>query len=122
MTYIKNIAVMVWIVLVSGPLWAADLVMVDETGCVWCQRWTDEIAPIYPKTTEGKYAPLRRINVSVISDEVVLARRVGFTPTFLLVEDGAELARIEGYPGEDFFWPLLERMLRTHTNYGDENG
>ena len=35
-----------------------------------------------------------------------------FTPTFVLVREGRELARIEGYPGEDFFWGLLAAMLR----------
>ena len=25
--------------------------------------------------------------------------------------DGNEVSRIEGYPGEDFFWGLLGRML-----------
>jgi hypothetical protein len=45
------------------------------------------------------------------------ARPVVFTPTFVLVEDGQELARIEGYPGEDFFWGLLARMLEEHTDY-----
>jgi hypothetical protein len=34
-----------------------------------------------------------------------------FTPTFVLVEDGTEAGRIEGYPGEDFFWPLLAKLI-----------
>jgi hypothetical protein len=25
--------------------------------------------------------------------------------------DGVEAGRIEGYPGEDFFWPLLADMI-----------
>jgi hypothetical protein len=36
---------------------------------------------------------------------------VNFTPTFVLLVDGVERNRIEGYPGEDFFWGLLGRML-----------
>ena len=34
-----------------------------------------------------------------------------------LVDDGRELSRIEGYPGEDFFWGLLEMMLTEHTDF-----
>ena len=26
------------------------LIMAEEEGCVWCARWNEEIAPIYPKT------------------------------------------------------------------------
>ena len=41
-----------------------ELVMVEEEGCMWCQRWLEEIGPIYPKSSEGKRAPLRRIDIS----------------------------------------------------------
>ena len=34
----------------------------------------------------------------------------------------AEVARIEGYPGEDFFWGLLEMMLKAKTGYTDGTG
>ncbi len=40
-----------------------------------------------------------------------------FTPTFVLVENGVELARIEGYPGEDFFWGLLGMILKQNTDF-----
>ena len=39
------------------------------------------------------------------------ATPVVLTPTFVLMEDGAEAGRIEGYPGEDFFWGLLGQMI-----------
>jgi hypothetical protein len=45
---------------------------------------------------------------------VALKSPVRFTPTFVLVQDGRELGRIEGYPGEDFFWGLLERLMLQH--------
>jgi hypothetical protein len=37
--------------------------------------------------------------------------RIIYTPTFVLAENGEELGRIEGYPGDAFFWGLLERLL-----------
>ncbi|KIN63348.1 Protein SoxS [Sulfitobacter noctilucicola] len=89
-----------------------QLVMVEEKGCIWCARWNEEIAPIYPKTSEGKAAPLRRIDIHAPRpDDVDFARSLHFTPTFVLVVDGQEVSRLEGYPGEDFFWGLLEKML-----------
>jgi len=92
---------------------AAELIMVEEPGCVWCARWNAEIGPIYPKTAEASRAPLRRIDLSDVSDSgITFKSRVTFTPTFVLVEDGQEITRIEGYPGEDFFWGLLAEMLK----------
>jgi hypothetical protein len=90
----------------------AVLIMVEEHGCVWCARWNDEIAPIYPKTEEGKAAPLQRIDIHAKRPEgIAFARRLSYTPTFVLVVNGTEVSRIEGYPGEDFFWGLLGQML-----------
>ena len=39
------------------------LLMAEEQGCYWCGRWNEEIGPIYPKTTEGQSAPLRRYDL-----------------------------------------------------------
>ncbi|AXI42122.1 hypothetical protein [Sulfitobacter sp. SK011] len=103
--------------LTALPVWAVELVMVDQPGCVYCARWEAEIGPIYPKTSEGRFAPLRRVNIRDVQEDVDLKRRVVFTPTFLVVEDGAELIRLEGYPGMDFFWPLLDEILRETTDY-----
>ena len=44
-------------------------------------------------------------------NSVVLKSPVRYTPTFVVVEDGKEKARIEGYPGEFFFWGVLEKLL-----------
>jgi thioredoxin-related protein len=104
---------------VAGALWgaapakAAELLMFEQAGCVWCQRFDREIAPIYPKTEEGRLAPLRRIE---LGDEDAafadLAAPVRYAPTFVLVEDGREVARIPGYAGEEAFWGLLADMTK----------
>ena len=88
-----------------------NLVMVEEQGCIWCARWNRDISVEYPKTAEGRAAPLRRVEIGNIPDDLTLASRPQFTPTFILVRDGTELSRLEGYAGEDFFWGLLGRML-----------
>ena len=88
------------------------LLMVEEQGCVWCARWDDDIAPIYPKTAEGRAAPLQRIDIhESLPEGMTFARGLNFTPTFVLMVDDQEASRIEGYPGEDFFWGLLGQML-----------
>ncbi len=88
------------------------LLMAEEAGCYWCAKWNEEIAGIYPKTAEGQTAPLQRYDLHRETPDVTFARRVHFTPTFVLVEDGQEVGRIEGYPGEDFFWGLLGQMFQ----------
>ncbi|KHA51132.1 hypothetical protein [Sulfitobacter geojensis] len=88
------------------------LIMVEEDGCMWCARWNEEIADIYPKTDAGKAAPLRRMDIHApLPDDLAFSRKLVFTPTFVLMVDGKEVSRLEGYPGEDFFWGIFEKML-----------
>lgn len=97
------------------PAQAAELVMYRTAGCPYCAAWDRAIGPIYPKTDIGKRAPLRHADIGSRNlPGVVLKSPVRFTPTFVLVDDGRELGRIEGYPGEDFFWGLLERLMLQH--------
>jgi hypothetical protein len=113
----RKIAAFLLFMVPALPAGAVDLVMVEETGCIYCAQWDEEIGPIYDKTAEGRFAPLRRLDRHDVGEDIDLQRRVLFTPTFLVVEDGRELGRLEGYPGEDFFWPLLNETLRRATDF-----
>jgi thioredoxin-related protein len=93
------------------PASAAELLMYRRAGCPWCLAWDKEIGPIYPKTEIGQRAPLRMVDLDQgASAPVVLAGPVRYTPTFVLAQDGREIGRIAGYPGESFFWSILEKL------------
>ena len=115
------IRILTVLVLLAGPV-AAEmrLVMVEEAGCAWCARWNAEIGPIYPKTEEGAAAPLLRLDIhETAASGIAFDSRLSFTPTFVLIKNEAEVARLEGYPGEDFFWPIVADMIAA-TQTGDE--
>jgi thioredoxin-related protein len=91
---------------------AAELVMFEQKGCVWCQRFDREIAPAYDKTDEGKRAPLHRLDIAQpIPAELFFIHRERFTPVFVLIDQGREIGRIRGYPGDTFFWGLLANLI-----------
>ena len=99
----------------AAPAEAAPfrLIMVEQPGCAYCERWKAELGPIYPKTPEGALAPLEHVQLrDPLPEGLLRGPRPVFTPTFLLVQNGVEVGRIEGYPGEDFFWGLLGMALR----------
>lgn len=93
---------------------AAELLMVERHGCHWCERWNEDIGPIYPKTVEATRAPLRRAQIRDLPEDVEFTSTPIFTPTFVLIDEGRELGRIEGYAGDEFFWFLLGRLLDAH--------
>jgi hypothetical protein len=90
---------------------AAELVMFRRNGCSWCAKWDREIGPIYPKTEFNQRAPLRQVNLDHDADVDLVHAPIHYTPTFVLADGGKELGRIEGYPGDEFFWFRLEKLL-----------
>jgi hypothetical protein len=98
---------------------AAELIMFEQVGCVWCETFDREIAPIYPKTAEGQRAPLRRVNIDrAIPPDLAFIMIERITPQFVLVANGREIGRIRGYPGEDHFWGLLGVLIKKLDNPG----
>jgi hypothetical protein len=86
--------------------------MFESEVCEWCDKWREEIGPIYPKTDEGKQAPLRAVSVHrPRPPEYQSINGIVYTPTFVLWEAGREVGRITGYPGESFFWGLLDELI-----------
>lgn len=89
-----------------------ELIMIEEAGCHWCERWDEEIGVVYHKTDEAQIAPLRRVDMhGSLPSDLTYLRKGSFTPTFVLVSQGREVGRIRGYPGEDFFWPMLHKLM-----------
>ena len=96
----------------GGAAAAAELLMLERPGCVWCERFDAEIAPAYPATEAGRIAPLRRVDLTEPwPEDLDGVARERVTPTFVLIEAGQEIARMRGYPGDAFFWGLLDDML-----------
>jgi hypothetical protein len=110
-------AIRLWLVLglVGASLslsQAAELLMFERAGCPWCRRWDQEVGKIYPKTPEGQVAPLRRISLDhPLPADIRLNPPVFFTPTFVLMHEEREIARITGYLGDDAFWGMLSKFI-----------
>ena len=102
-----------FITLTAIPARSAELVMFEQAGCVWCQAFDRDIAPVYGKTEEGQRAPLRRVDIDrALPSDIAFIQRERLTPLFVLVDKGREIGRIRGYPGDDNFWGLLGVLIK----------
>lgn len=87
-----------------------SLVMIEKDDCSYCKLWDKEVGRYYPSSTAGRYAPLVKLDIG--SSTAQRFQRVVYTPTFILVRsDGKEFGRIIGYPGNEYFWIELEKLL-----------
>lgn len=91
---------------------AEKLIMFDSPVCEWCEVWEEQIGFMYHLTAEARRAPLKRIDIGDQDKVSGLERRIIYTPTFVLMEKGREKGRITGYPGEDFFWAMLDILIK----------
>lgn len=97
----------------AKPLFAAELVMFEQLGCTWCAAWDAEVGGAYAVTEEGRQAPLRRVDIDDDRPrDLADVGAVRFTPTFVVIDQGREVGRILGYPGEDMFYGLLDQILK----------
>ena len=98
--------------LVATPLSAAELVLFEFDGCLWCEQWKADIGRYYAETAEGKAAPLRVVDLfDKRPAHLRQIRPVRATPTFVLVEKGREVGRITGYTDAKSFWTDFGKML-----------
>ena len=110
-------AMAVFIILVAQAGASYELIMVEQQGCHYCERWKEEIGPIYPKTDLGMFAPIRMVDITNVDSTPEIAAAVVFTPTFIITDGDREITRMEGYMSEDFFWGVLEMILERKTEF-----
>ena len=95
-----------------APARAAELVMVDQRACVYCQKFNRQVAKSYAGSTAGQIAPLRRVSrFKKWPGDLAGVTPAYATPTFILVDDGREVGRFAGFAGPEWFWQRLNPLL-----------
>ncbi len=109
----KTMAVLALLTLLPASGRAAELIMVDQPGCIWCARFDQQVGAVYPKTEEGRLAPLRRLDIrSKELRDLKLTTAVRYTPTFILIDQDREIGRITGFQSDDTFWGLFGKLIK----------
>ena len=61
----------------------------------------------------GRTAPLFEVDVDgPFPNGLALDRRPRITPSFILLDRGVEVGRVEGYVGQRYFYPVLQEMMQ----------
>ena len=86
---------------------AADsrLIMVTSDHCSYCQAWELDVGAVYDKSPYAPTLPLTRVDIGNVKPEnVTFQKPIVGTPTFLIIHNGQEIARQNGYTGAEMFW------------------
>jgi hypothetical protein len=101
------------LVLTALPAGAAELIMFDRKGCPWCAKWHAEIGVDgYAAAPEARSAPLKvQLLGQPMPGYIKKLMPIVGTPTFVLVDNGMEIDRFEGYPSKGVFFGRLQLAL-----------
>ena len=107
-----------WFCLTSSA-YAAEMIMFSMNSCGYCRAFLKEVAPTYADTKHAKILPLRIISMDQKTapkwfDKAYNEKRIDpiiGTPTFVIFNDGTEVARLIGYGGKDKFYDDIGKFI-----------
>ena len=92
---------------VSCQTAAADsrLIMVTSDYCPSCQAWELDVGKVYDKSPYATTLPLTRVEIGgKMPGGATFQKPVVGTPTFLIIHNGQEIGRQNGYIDAEMFW------------------
>lgn len=91
---------------------AAQLVYVEWKDCGYCKIFNRQMVWAYGSSAVGKRVPLRRVDIlRRWPADLKQVNRPSYTPVFILVENGREVGRFDGYTNPQGFKQNLQRLL-----------
>lgn len=90
----------------------AELLVFEIDGCRYCAAFRDNLGARYQSSTTHRAAPLRYVDIARAESAAAgLVRDITIAPTIVLMQDGQEVARIEGYPPPEVLFGLVRGHL-----------
>ena len=110
-----------WFCLTSTA-YAAEMLMFSMKSCGYCRAFLKEVAPTYADTEHAKLLPLRIISMDQKTapkwfDEAYTDKRIDpivGTPTFVIFNNGTEVARLIGYQGKEKFYKDISKFINSN--------
>jgi thioredoxin-related protein len=97
-----------------APAVAAELVVVEAEGCVYCGLFRRDVLPAYQASEEGKQMPVRFVDINDMNaTHLEFQTDVDIVPTFVVVKSNHEIGRISGYVGPENFYHSIKYLLDT---------
>lgn len=92
---------------------AAQLVYVEWKDCGYCKSFNRQMAWAYASSAIGKKVPLRRVDIlRRWPADLKQVKPPSYTPVFILVENGREVGRFDGYTSPQVFTRKLKELLQ----------
>ena len=104
---------------------AYELLMFSVSNCIYCIAFNEQVAPEYNDTVYAETLPLTIIDNADIPEWFTKAyeegkiKKIKGTPTFIIFdkESQAEIDRIVGYNGKEWFYEKIAYWIEHYEEY-----
>ena len=91
---------------------SAELLVFETKQCLYCFIFRRDVVPDYMQSMRAKTVPMRFIDIHETDvNRLRLSRPLTMLPTVVLMKNGREVDRINGYMGPEPFFHMVSRML-----------
>lgn len=89
-----------------------ELIVLEAPNCIYCAIFRRDVLPNYQKSKRAAELPIRFLDLNdPAADQLKLSSSVTIVPTVVLMRDGSEAGRIDGYWGPEAFFQSISRMM-----------
>ena len=118
----KFLSILFTLLFLSLPLSAYELLMFSVNNCVYCIAFHKQVVPEYNESKYAETLPLTIIDNANIPEWFTIAyqkgdiKKIKGTPTFIIwnEESQAEVDRIVGYNGKEWFYEKIAYWIEHH--------
>ncbi len=94
-----------------------EVIVFEIGGCKYCTAFRDNLGARYLASTTNRAAPMRFVDVGKLDPQSFQLRAdINTVPTIVVLQDGREVDRVEGYPLPE----LLFGMVKARVGSRDE--
>ena len=91
-----------------------EVLVFESESCIYCRIFRRDVLPQYLQSKRAKMAPIKFIDVKRVDPKKLgIVAPLTMLPTFVIMREGRERGRINGYLGPEPFFHMVSQILRT---------
>jgi thioredoxin-like negative regulator of GroEL len=94
-----------------------EVVVFEIGGCKYCEAFRGNLGARYLASTTNRAAPMRFVDVGKLDPQAFQLRAdINTVPTIVLLQDGREVDRVEGYPLPELLFGMVKSRVGSGEN------
>ena len=89
-----------------------EVIVFEIGGCKYCAAFRDNLGARYLASTTNRAAPMRFVDVGKLDPQAFQLRAdINTVPTIVVLQDGREVDRVEGYPLAELLFGMVKSRV-----------